>query len=60
MFFKESSWNPLINSISDIENKEACSSLIFLYSSLDGFKEEFNKAFKWILIHMINDTEWDT
>lgn len=60
MLFKETSWNPLINCISDIIYKFLSSSFIFFLSSFNGFEEKFNEALKRILIHMINDAERNT
>ncbi len=55
MFFEQSSGDPLIDGVSDIENKETHSGLIFLCCSFYGFEEELNETFKRILVHVIDD-----
>lgn len=55
MLFEKTSWNPLIDGISDVVDQFLNSCLIFFLSSFDGFEEELDEAFKWILIHVIDD-----
>ena len=57
MFFEESSRNPLIDSKPDILNKFQYSGFVPFGCLLNGFEEEFNKAFQRVLIHVIYDAE---
>lgn len=60
MLFEKTSRDPLINCVSDVKNEESDSGFIFFDCPFDGFEEELNETFKWILIHVVDDTKWDT
>lgn len=60
MFFKESTRYPLVDSKSNIFNKFCCSGLISLRCFFNSFEEKFDKALQRVLIHMINNTQWNT
>ncbi len=60
MFFEQSSRDPLIDGVSDVEDEESDSGLIFLDCSFDSFEEELDETLEWILVHVVDDTQGDT
>lgn len=59
MLFEETTWNPLVNRWTDVQNQCWDTFFAFHCCSVDWFKEECNEWFERVLVHVIHNAQRD-